>query len=199
MPEILERLAQLFSHFPGTGPRQAKRFAYHVATLSRSERQTLATLIEGLADMLMQCPSCGRFHSERTPECRICRDGARDKSLLMLVERDTDIDAVERAGAYRGYYLVLGGHVPLSGKSTVREEFVKARVVARAEDGLAEIILGLPATTEGDHTADAIRGLLAGALPESVRLSTFGRGFSTGTEVEYSDTETLRAALKNRA
>jgi recombination protein RecR len=126
----------------------------------------------------------------------------------MLVEKDQDLIAVERANAYRGRYFVLGGVITLSGKGHIREreliERVERRIKGASISGsnihhvpLAEIVLALSATSEGEHTADHIRRILT-PLREHVKLSTLGRGLSTGSELEYSDAETLSGALQNR-
>jgi recombination protein RecR len=115
----------------------------------------------------------------------------------MIVEKDQDLLAVERAGTYRGRYFVLGGVLTLSGKGAIREKELIRIVEKRAAQGLSEIVLALSATSEGEHTADRIREVLA-PLRERIRLSTLGRGLSTGSELEYSDAATLSGALQNR-
>jgi recombination protein RecR len=121
----------------------------------------------------------------------------------MLVEKDQDLAAIERAGTYKGRYFVLGGVLTLSGKGAIREkELVRTieRRLAPSEGRLAslkEVVLALSATSEGEHTADYVRQLLA-PYRDQLKISTLGRGLATGSELEYSDAETLRAALSNR-
>ena len=115
----------------------------------------------------------------------------------MLVEKDQDLLAVERSGSYKGRYFVLGGSLTLSGKGSIREKELVDRVEKRAKTGLEEIVLALSATSEGEHTADHIRGLLQ-PLRSHIRFYTLGRGLATGSELEYADSTTLSAALQNR-
>jgi len=115
----------------------------------------------------------------------------------MLVEKDQDLAAIERAGTYKGRYFVLGGVLTLTGKGAIREKELEATVRRRLTVGLKEIVLALSATSEGEHTADHIRLLLA-PYRDLVKTSILGRGLATGSELEYSDAETLRAALTNR-
>jgi recombination protein RecR len=115
----------------------------------------------------------------------------------MLVEKDQDLAALERAGTYRGRYFVLGGVLTLTGKGAIREKELLKTLEKRIKNGLQEVVLALSATSEGEHTSDRIRELLA-RFRDTLRISTLGRGLSTGSELEYSDAETLRAALSNR-
>jgi recombination protein RecR len=115
----------------------------------------------------------------------------------MIVEKDQDLQAVERAGAYKGRYFILGGVLTLSGKGTIRERDLIRVVEARSVSGLREIVLALSATSEGEHTADRVREVLS-PLRGSIALTELGRGLSTGAELEYADSTTLSAALRNR-
>ena len=194
----IEELARAFGRFPGIGPRQGKRFVYHLLATLPAEREKLAELVKSLGASVHQCPECLRFYNgTNVIVCNYCTDGKRDDALLMLVEKDQDLAAVERAGTYQGRYFVLGGVLTLSGKGAIREkEFLKT-LEKRLKNNLKEIVLALSATSEGEHTADHVRLLLA-PFRDHIKVSTLGRGLATGSELEYSDAETLRAALTNR-
>lgn len=197
MTDRVDELARAFERFPGIGPRQAKRFVYHLLQASSFDRTKLSDLIARVGDEVHQCPECMRFWSGAGELCGYCSDKSRDDSLLMLVEKDQDLLAVERANAYRGRYFVLGGSLTLSGKGTIRERELVERVEHRIKEGLQEIVLALSATSEGEHTADHIRELLQ-PLKAHVKLTILGRGLATGSELEYADATTLSAALQNR-
>ncbi|HWH07295.1 MAG TPA: toprim domain-containing protein [Candidatus Paceibacterota bacterium] len=197
MTDRVEELTSLFTRFPGIGPRQARRFVYHLLAVSSHDRTKLARLIEELARDVRQCADCKRFWSGTGTLCIYCADSSRDDSLLMLVEKDQDLLAVERAGTYRGRYFVLGGVISLSGKGAIREEALTALVERNSAKGLSEIILALSATSEGEHTADRVRELLR-PLRDHMKFSVLGRGLATGSELEYADKETLSAAFQNR-
>lgn len=198
MRDRIEELASAFNRFPGIGPRQAKRFAYYLLSVPQSDRSRLATLVETLADDVRQCRMCLRFApTDKDALCGYCADRSRDDGLLMIVEKDQDLAAVERAGTYRGRYFVLGGVITLSGKGAIRERDLVRVVEARAKGGLREIVLALSATSEGEHTADRVREILA-PLRGSLALTELGRGLATGSELEYADAATLAAALQNR-
>jgi recombination protein RecR len=200
----IDELARALARFPGIGPRQGKRFVFYLLSAPASERATLAELIASLGKDVRQCPECLRFYNGGSVlVCNYCSDTKRDDALLMLVEKDQDIAAVERAGTYRGHYFVLGGVLTLSGKGAIREKELLKTVERRLSPregrltSLKEIVLALSATSEGEHTADHVRKLLA-PYRDHLKLSELGRGLATGSELEYSDAETLRAALTNR-
>jgi recombination protein RecR len=193
----VDELARQFERFPGIGPRQAKRFVYHLLSAGLNDRAKIADLIKRLGDDVKQCSSCMRFAAFQGDACLYCTDRMRDDSILLVVEKDQDLLAVERSNAYRGRYFVLGGVLTLSGKGIIRERELVSVVEKRAQNGLTEIVLALSATSEGEHTADRVREVLT-PLRGHIKISTLGRGLSTGTELEYSDKETLTGALQNR-
>lgn len=194
----IDELATALARLPGIGPRQGKRFVYYLLAAPLAERTRLAELITALGKEVRQCPDCLRFHNGgSTVMCNYCADEHRDDALLMLVEKDQDLAAVERAGTYKGRYFVLGGVLTLTGKGAIREKELVRAIEKRLKNNLSEVVLALSATSEGEHTADRMRELL---LPyrDHLKVSVLGRGLATGSELEYSDAETLRAALTNR-
>jgi len=197
MTDRVDELARAFERFPGIGTRQAKRFVYYLLSASPFDRTKLADLIERVGEEVRQCGDCLRFWSGTAPLCNYCQDTSRDDSMLMLVEKDQDLLAVERASSYRGRYFVLGGSLTLSGKGIIRERDLIERVERKIKNGLEEIVLALSATSEGEHTSEHIRALLQ-PLKAHVKLTILGRGLATGSELEYADAQTLGAALQNR-
>lgn len=200
----LDKLITLFESFPGIGGRQARRFAFHVLTLSENDNTELSRLIASIKETVTECVSCHRFFSRYQAEelCNICSASNRDHSRLLVVERDTDIQSVERAGIYEGLYFVLGGTVPLLNTrdtDKLRAGALKATVETRLDNGLEEVILGFSVNPDGENTTRFIESILEPLLePANKKLSHLGRGLSTGSELEYADAETLKNALKNR-
>ncbi len=202
----LDKLVALFEKFPGVGGRQAKRFAFHVLTLPEADTKELARLISSIRLTVVECQSCHRFFSTSTSEtlCSICSASKRDHSRLLVVERDSDIQAIERAGAYDGLYFVLGGTVPLLNNNEpnkLRAGALKATVETRIkESNLREVILGFAINPDGENTARFVESIISPLLTAvSGHVSHLGRGLSTGSELEYADAETIKNALKNRA
>lgn len=204
--DSLNKLTQIFSDFPGIGPRQAQRFAYFLLTKPSSYRKQIINEIEHLGKDIGICNSCSRYYVQKSTThktCAICANNNRDRKLLMVVSRDVDLDAVERTGAYNGLYFVLGGSIPVMDKEPerrVRKQELIQLVTNRAEnEGLQEIIFAMNANPEGDHTADFLKQALSTLSKKyNFKISILGRGLSTGTELEYSDSDTLEHALKNR-
>ncbi len=196
----LDRLTELFREFPGIGPRQARRFVYFLLAANPSYRRDLSRFIETIGNEVAQCTSCFRYfpHSStqvRKDLCKICSDPARDQSLLMAVERDVDIESIERSGAYKGRYLVLGGTIPLASEEPEKYVRLQQLKAASEQDAIKEIILGFSATTEGDHTRLIAEEWLGPLKENGKKISVLGRGLSTGSELEYADPDTIRAAI----
>jgi len=200
----IDRLTQLFEKFPGIGPRQARRFVQYLLQSSPSLRTEIAEAIRTLGNLTSQCKKCYRWFTKegKAAECSICSTNSREQSLLFVVEKDADMDNVERSG-YKGLYFVLGGAIPLATEEPskfVRERELLKRVEVDAAAGtLKELILGLSATTEGDHTREILQEkLLPLSQTHSFKISSLGRGLSTGSELEYADPDTIASALSSR-
>jgi recombination protein RecR len=204
----LDKLIAYFEKFPGIGGRQAKRFAFHVLTLKSEQIAELAGLITSLQESVSECSQCHRFFSLQRQStdgrCPICADLNRDISKLIVVARDTDIQAIERSGVYDGFYFVLGGTVPLLGGSEsnnrVRTPAFRALISDRLQKGLKEVIFAFSVNPDGENTGRFIEYTLREIPGTSVlKISQLGRGLSTGSELEYADDETIKNALRNRS
>lgn len=205
--ETINSLTELFKKFPGIGPRQARRFVYYLLSIDQNYLDQLADKIKHLKKDIAQCPRCGRFFDNngrqpKTDQCQICADGGRDKTSLLIVEKDIDLETIEKARSYRGYYFVLGGNVPIldpQPEKYVRFSSLLIELEKRLAEGLSELIIALSTTTEGDHTADwLIEKLRPLTEKTSLKISLLGRGLSTGSELEYADPATIKNALNNR-
>ncbi len=199
--DSLEYLCKIFVKFPGIGPRQAARFVQFLLRSSPSYRRELLEAIQSLTKTVHQCPSCMRYHADEKKTCSICGSLSRDVTLLAVVSTDTDLDALERSGTFRGNYFVLGGTISLASEkaNNLRLRELLASLVARAKNGLKEVIIAFPANPEGDFTALHVREELAlYSEQHEFTISTLGRGLSTGSELEYADPDTIRAALASR-
>lgn len=205
----LEKLVELFRQFPGIGPRQARRFAYFLLTRDASYIRNLSSLINEIKKEAKECALCSRFFapSERVKaidRCNICADDTRERNILMIVARDADLEVIEKSGTYHGLYFVLGGALPIleqEPEKRIRIKGLLSRInVNNKEDNISEIIFGLNANPEGEHTAEFVATAISPiAKQKGIKISYLGRGLSTGTELEYVDPDTLKSALKNRA
>ena len=202
----IHKLTEEFSHFPGIGPRQAKRFAYYLLGKSPLFLKQFADTIKKLKEEVAPCSICQRYfetNNVKSLACPICSDTTRNETLLMLVSRDVDLETIEKSHSYRGYYFVLGGSIPILEKEPekkVRIQKLKERLKHGGEKGtLKEIIMALNATPEGDNTAFWLRRQIEPLVKQyALSVTMLGKGLSTGSELEYSDPETIGEALKNR-
>ena len=191
-PEI-ERLIGLLAKLPGLGPRSARRAA--LALLKRRD-QLLLPLADALAEAARRvktCQVCGSLDTQ--DPCAICADGARDRALICVVEEVGALWAMERAGAFRGRYHVLGGL--LSALDGVGPEALKVGpLVSRAtEPDVKEVILALPATVDGQTTAHYLAERLSGA---DVSVTMLARGVPVGGELDWLDDGTIAQAMRAR-
>lgn len=191
--DSIEKLTELFTKFPGIGPRQARRFVQYLLTVSPVIRGEIADLVKRLGAETKQCTMCMRwFVKDNKADCSICRDTHRDSSILFVVEKDADIDNVEKSN-FKGLYFVLGGTIPLASDEPTK--YVRMKELQKRMKDVQEIILGLSATTEGDHTRLIVSEILRDS---GKKISSLGRGLSTGSELEYADPDTIAQALGNR-
>ncbi len=201
----LNRLHDLFRQFPGIGPRQAKRFVYFLLGTSDAYKKMLAKEILEIESHVTVCSSCYRFFDNKGMDklaCSVCSDASRDAESLMIIAKDVDLDAFEKSKAYKGYYFVLGNTLSLTEKdpeSKIRTKELVLAIEERAKKGLKEIILALSLNSEGENTREFIESYISPLVKmHSLKVSILGRGLSTGTELEYSDAETIKNALLGR-
>lgn len=197
----IEALVELIAEFPGVGPRQARRIVQFLLRTDSAYRTRLAEALKGLTSAVSQCKSCYRYDEKNASKtCAICASD-RDAATLMVVEKDVDIDGVEAAGIFRGYYFVLGSLIPLARQRRTHteprvSELLKV-IAERKKSGLTEVILAFATTPEGDYTARELKNKIG--EQNHVKVSLLGRGLSLGAEIEYADHETLRSALIGRS
>jgi recombination protein RecR len=189
----IERLIQLLARLPGLGPRSARRAALH---LIRKREELLAPLAEAMRtarEKILVCSECGNI--DTLDPCTICRDARRDPHVLVVVETVADLWALERAGAIRARYHVLGGTLsPLDGvgPQDINLETLVARV---AEGEVSEVILAVNATVDGQTTAHYVTDLLSHLEVKTTRLA---HGVPIGGELDYLDDGTLSTAIRQR-
>jgi recombination protein RecR len=191
-PEI-ERLIALLAKLPGLGPRSARRSA--LALLKRRDQllRPLAQAMADAADRVRACSVCGAL--DTTDPCQVCANPERDRGLICVVEEVGGLWALERGGAYRGLYHVLGGLLSaLDGRGP--EALRIGELIGRVQDGsVREVILALPATVDGQTTAHYLAERLA---PAGVAVTGLARGMPMGGELDWLDDGTIAQALRAR-
>ena len=205
--DIIDKLAEIFKEFPGIGERQARRFVYFLMSRNGSYADNLSGLILYLKKETAQCKECFRFfivNKGKEKICDLCASTNIDSSTLMVIEKDSDLESVKKSRVYNGKYFILGGLVPIVEKNTknkVRIEELKEKISNNKE--LKEVILAFSLSPQGDHTDSYVRTQIKDIAnkndkQQNIKISSLGKGLSTGTELEYSDNDTLKNALKNR-
>lgn len=192
--DALDRLIGEFAKLPGVGRKTAGRLAYHLLQQPRERMTGLAGALVDVAERVHPCASCGAPTEDG--ECAICRDPRRDPGLLCVVEEPSAVAVLERAGVFRGRYVVLGGRLsPLEGigPDSLRIGLLLGRVEA---GGVQEVILATNSSLEGEATATYLQQVLA--RHAGVRISRLARGLPVGGELEYVDGVTLTHALTAR-
>ncbi|HEY2146956.1 MAG TPA: recombination mediator RecR [Pirellulales bacterium] len=193
LTESVSRLIDEMAKLPGIGRKSAERIAYHILRVHKNEALGLADAIRNVKENVRYCRIC--YNLAETEECAICRDPARDRRLLCVVEQPRDLMALEQAGVYKGLYHVLLGRIaPLEGISP--DQLTIGPLVERLGSGqFSEVIMGTNPTLEGDGTALYIANQIAG-LP--VTITRLARGITTGSVLEFANKEILSDALSGR-
>lgn len=205
-PPSIQKLIDLFSQFPTVGPRTATRFVFYLLKAPKEEIKELLKSIVELRKLVKNCKLClNPFEPSTSPPvgskgegnlCPICSDPLRDKTLLCVVEKETDLISLEKTKKYKGLYFVLGGTVSTLKKTDIEKLRIKEleeRIKKHPE--IQEIIIATNPTTEGEATALYLKRSLA---PFGKKITQLGRGLPLGGELEYADEETLSSALEGR-
>jgi recombination protein RecR len=191
-PEI-ERLIQLLARLPGLGPRSARRAALFLIKKREQIMAPLASALQVALEKIQICKECGNIDTQNP--CAVCSDPRRDASIVIVVADVADLWALERAHALNARYHVLGGTLsPLDGVGP--QDLAIDSLISRVErEGVAEVVLALNATVDGQTTAHYITDLLRESRTKVTRLA---HGVPVGGELDYLDEGTIGAALRQR-
>ncbi|MDP3996746.1 MAG: toprim domain-containing protein [bacterium] len=199
----IDKLTDIFKSFPGIGPRQARRFVYHLLSKNTEEISEFASAVESLRKESRQCGECFGFYLSDGNEgiCPVCRDDSRDKSSLMVLAKDVDMETVEKSRVFKGFYFVLGNTLAILEKEPERKIRISELInrMSRQSSTLKEVVLAFNLNPEGEHTAEYVKERIRSMAEQAgIKITLPGRGLSSGAELEYADSKTLENALKNR-
>jgi len=206
-PKSIQKLIELFVKFPTVGPRTAARFVSHLLQLPKEKTEELMSAIKNLKEQIKFCSFCFNPFENEGGFCEICSSPNRDKSLLCIIEKETDLAALENTKRYKGLYFIFGGTISALRKSDLdklRTNELKERVKTPEKFGIQttefkEIIIATNPTIDGEATADLIEKTIKSVnLPNLPKITRLGRGLPVGGELEYADEETLKNALEGR-
>jgi recombination protein RecR len=198
MPERLARVASLLSRLPGVGEKTAQRYALFLATANEAVAREVGQAIFELRDHVRPCARCGNIAESEAGEpalCAVCQDARRDGRLLCVVGRVQDLLAIERSGAMRGRYFVLGRLLsPLEGVGAdeLPLDALKERVRG---DQVGEVLVATPPSVDGEATALLIARELG---PLGARVTRIASGVPHGGDLEFADQVTLGRAIEGR-
>ncbi|MDD7065917.1 MAG: recombination mediator RecR [Sodaliphilus pleomorphus] len=191
---LLENAVSEFAKLPGIGRKTALRLALHLLKQDKERAHSLGEAVIKMRDEIQYCRVCHNISESEV--CPICSDPTRDTSTVCVVENVKDVMSIENTHQHHGLYHVLGGLIsPIDGigPQDIEIDSLVERVKA---GGIAEVILALSATMEGDTTNFYIFRKLA-PYPE-VKITMLARGVSVGNEIEYTDELTLGRSIQNR-
>ena len=189
----IQALIGLLARLPGLGPRSARRIVLQLIRKRGGQMAQLATLIERVAMNSRECLSCGNITDRDI--CAICTDPARANGEICVVQDVADLWALERGGAFRGRYHVLGGTLSALDEIGPEDLRIPELIDRITRDSMTEVILALNATVEGQTTALYI----ADALDQTaVTITGLAQGVPIGGELDYLDDGTISAALRAR-
>ena len=194
---LIQSLITQFSKFPTVGPRSAGRFVFHLIHAPKSEVDELIETLQNLKKQVRTCSLCFYPHQEKEELCVICQDRSRDRTRLCIVEKEVDLESIEKIKSYKGTYFILGNIIP-SLKKNFAENLRAKELIPRiksANPPIGEIIIATNPTIDGEATAMYLEGLLR---PLGIPMNRLGRGLPVGGELEYADEKTLISALENR-
>jgi len=197
LPKPIQQLIDEFAKLPSIGPRQAARFVFYLLNQPKEEIEKFAKKLF-ILKKIKYCAFCNRAVETPTVQlCDICRDKNRNRTTICIVEKDTDIEALEKTKRYNGLYYVIGTED--ENKQLQRLKDLIARIKKSKKD-LNEIIIATDATTEGETIALYAAKYLAAlkSVYPNLKITRLGRGLSTGSELEYLDEDTLSNALLGR-
>ena len=193
MDNAVEDLIKKMARIPGLGPRSARRAALFLLQNRERLMVPLAREMNDVATRIRARADCGNLDTGDV--CKICIDTRRDRSIICVVEDVGSLWAIERAAVFRGLYHVLGGTLSAIDGRGPNELHIDRLVKRTRHPEIAEVILALSATVDGQTTAHYIRERVAGLPVEVTRLA---HGVPVGGELDYLDDGTLAQALKAR-
>ena len=191
--DSIEKLIEKLTRFPGIGRRSAERIIGYILDASKEEIKQLTDAVSAVKENVRFCRVCHNLSEQEL--CKICQDSNRKKNVVCIVEKPSDVTAIEKARHFDGVYHVLMGSIsPLEGKgpSDLKIDSLVNRI---KQEKITELIIATDADTEGETTALYLTKLLK---PLGIKLSRIGLGLPVGSNLEYADSATLAKALQSR-
>jgi recombination protein RecR len=200
----LTKLTELLTTLPGIGPRHAKRLAYYISSRKNSFFTDIEKALNEINEQRKTCLDCRSIFyttNKETKKCSLCLNKNRNNEQLIVTDTEINVENIERSGVTNGRYFILGKTLSLTDEDTNNLPIAELTnyIKRLSQKGLKEIVLVFNYNPEGEHTENLIKKRIKDICTKNkIKISLPGRGFSTGTELEYSDSDTLKHAFKNR-
>lgn len=191
--ESIERLIECLIKMPGIGRRSAERMISYILNAPKEEIRLLSESIYKVKENVKLCRICNNLSEEEL--CRICKDSRRKADTICIVEKPSDVTAIEKAGIFDGSFHVLMGSIsPLEGKGP-QDLKIEGLLQRIRQNNIKEIIIATDADTEGETTAMYLTKLLK---PFNVHITRIGVGLPVGSNLEYADSSTIARSIESR-
>ena len=191
--ESIDKLIEGLARLPGIGRRSSERIVHYILGAPKDEVRRLSEAIIKVKESVRFCRICNNLSEEEL--CKICQDVRREKSVVCIVEKPTDVNVMEKTGIFNGvYHVLLGAISPLEGRGPgdLTIDGLMSRI---KQNGIKEVIIATDADTEGETTALYLAKLIK---PSGIRLTRIGVGIPMGSNLEYADSGTLSRSLEAR-
>ena len=197
MPKILDDLIIDIAKLPGIGKKTAERLAIYMLDSDNGYLESFSSNINNLNKEISNCSVCHCFSdkndtSDDEEDCIICSEESRDKNVICILQKASDVIIFERTG-YNGLYHILGNLIsPIDG---ISEEDLNIESLLNRLNSISEIILATDASLEGDATALYLSNLLKNY---SIKVTRLARGLPIGGTLEHVDQTTLSRSIEDR-
>jgi len=197
--KTIQKLIEHFSKFPTVGRRTAERFVFYLMKTPKPEVKELINSIAEVKNKVKICSSCFKSFEGEQELCSICSDTRRDKKVICIVEKEVDLESIEKTRKFKGTYLILGGtflSVEKEKNKKVIEQRIKKLIERiKKQPELKEVVLAINQTPAGNNTCLWIQRKLK---PLNIKTTHLGCGLPVGGELEYADGETISSAFESR-
>ena len=191
--DVFQELIQLFSKLPGIGPKSASRLVLFLLKNREKLMYPLSRSLLTSGKSLKKCKVCGNI-GVKFPD-KICNDPKRNKSIICVVEDVSDLWALEKTGAFKGLYHVLGGSLSALDNITPDDLMIKELIQRAQSNDIKEIILALNSTVNSQTTLHYITEKLNGS---NAKITKIAQGMPFGAELNFIDSGTILSAMKAR-
>jgi recombination protein RecR len=201
LPEPIANLAQSFRKLPGIGIKSSQKMAIDILQMKEDELELLLQSINDTRTKVKFCQKCGYFSENFL--CNICSNENRNHSQICIVEKPTDIIALEKSEIYRGVYHVLEKLIsPLDNvfaNNTTVDKLLTTTKEGVAEGKELELILFLKPGFAGQATTIYIKELLTNNnLMNNVKITRLAQGLPLYYNPDTLDNATMIRAIEDR-